>query len=250
MNGHRHHTISLLLLLAFAATHAASAATISCDNNTQRESDPSSATDLVRLQPGEYANLEVTCAASVDTGDASSLEMVLGGAGKVVATFPCDKLPHTLTTIPSQAWSLYPRALMLPGAVVSGWFKVGYTNSANSTTHNFTVTDTRISTKMTVDYQPSVSLKAYASQKLTAPLINAITGNGTVTLTPGATDTAAYGTLANGSEKLEYNLSNQPAWEKGAWTLTAGSQYNMQIENTSVPVGEYTGIATLTATCE
>lgn len=250
MNGHRHHTISLLLLLAFTVTHAVSAATISCDNNTPKESDKVNASDWIQFQPGDYANLEITCSASVDAGEASSLEVILGGNGKSAASFPCDEQPHALTDIPSQAWSLFPRALMLPGAVVSGWFKVGRTNSAESTTHNFTVTDSRTVTRTTVDYQPTVTLKGFISQKLTAPLINGISGNGTVTLTPGTTDTASYGTLVNGSEKLEYNLSNQPAWNNGVWTLAASKQYDMQIEDTNVPVGEYTGIATLTATCE
>lgn len=250
MNRYRQLSI-LLLILTVAINDAVYAATISCENHIKRESTKNDSTQSLLIQPTQNSDLEITCAASVDSGDASSLEVVLGNDSDIKVIFPCDELPHKIPSpTPSQALTLYPRALLFPEGALSGWFTVKHTNTGDVTNYNFTITDPRTAKNLLVDYVPSVNLEGSVSEKMTTPLITASNGNGSITLTPDLSGSASYGALSDGSHNLDYNLSNLPVWNNGAWALDVGTTYDMQLNNMNVPAGTYTGHATVTATCE
>jgi len=255
MTTHRKLILLLTPLLISITSNIAGASILSCSNNYRKESAENQSTASVTYQPYTTMNLVVTCDASVSTGEASALEIVLGASVSKSETIvkeqiPCDNLPHTITNTYYKAWDFFPRAFMLPNTIVSGSFKVGHVNMSDDVTYNFTLSDSREPTSMTIEYQPSISLKGTVSEKLSAPLINSISGNGTATLKPGLSDTAAYGILKNGENTLNYTLDNSPGWVQDQWELIAGTTYQIKVDNTKVAPGTYTGFATLTANCE
>jgi len=255
MATHRNLILLLTPLLMGITSNFVGAATLSCNNNYRQESVQQDATASVLYQPDETKNVVVTCDATVSTGEASNLEMVLGASISKTETIvkeeiPCDKLPHTITENFKQAFRLFPRASMLPNTIVSGWFKVGHVNKSDDETYNFTLSDSRQPTSMTIEYEPSVSLNGTISQKLSAPIIDSIIGNGTATLKPGLSDNTTYGVLKNGENILNYTLDNSPDWEQDHWKLITGTTYQIKVDNTYVAPGSYTGFATLTANCE